>query len=182
MLEPAQMRPYTSFWIRFILILVLGSFAFQLGCYKEYDRGASAYGNSLTVVISGIHEIEEVAYSVGDEHYVLKPKNPLNKLLVAKVAVANNRSARTTMYVDESAAYLSDDTRNNFLLINPYEAREVVSDGSKYENNYVPFLWGNIELQEKYQVEGWMVFESFPEPDLVSFYWEQADPIRVALK
>lgn len=164
------------------LLLILGLLLVQMGCYREVDRGVSAYGTSLTIVISGIQEVEEVAYSAGDQHYVLKPKNPLNRFIVANVVVANNRSARTSMYVDETAAYFSDDKRNDFLLVDPYIYRENVISASEFENRYVPFLWGNIELLENYQIEGWMVFESPPDPELTSFYWEQADPIRVALK
>ena len=105
---------------------------------------------SAPIVISGIKSVDEVAYSVGEDHYVLRPKNPQNRLLVAKVVVANNRSARSTMLVDERAAYFSDDKRSNFLLVDPYEAREAVSSSSENENRYIPFLWGNIDLKENY--------------------------------
>ena len=182
MLEHTRVRRYSTSWISFVSIVIVGIFVIQSGCYREYDRGASAYGASLTVVINGIEVLDEVAYSVGEDHYVLRPKNPQNRLLVAKVVVANNRSARSTMLVDERAAYFSDDKRSNFLLVDPYEAREAVSSSSENENRYIPFLWGNIDLKENYQVEGWMVFESPPEPELTSFYWEQSDPIRVPLK
>ena len=181
MREYFRVERYSALWLSFLSMFIVGFFLIQSGCYREYDRGASAYGASLTVVISGIKSVDEGAYSVGEDHYVLRPKSPQNRLLVAKVVVANNRSARSTMFVDERAAYLSDDKRNNFLLVDPYGAREVVSASSESENRYIPFLWGNIDLKENYQVEGWMVFESPPNPELTSFYWEQADPIRVPL-
>ena len=43
---------------------------------------------------------------------------------------------------------------------------------------FKPFLWGNINLDKNFQVQGWMVFDVPKGLILGTIWWEEVDSIH----
>jgi len=166
----------------FTALIISLLYSTSFGCYRSVDTGASAYGSTLTIDVRDLDTISRVLYSERGKHYAITPRDNQNSVVVARITLMNPRSARTSLLINEEAAYLSDDKYNNFDVLNPYIDREEILKPIEGEDQYLPFLWGTVNLKEKYQIQGWMFFEVPDGADLNSFYWEQADSVRIRLK
>ena len=83
--------------------------------------------------------ISRVLYSERGKHYAITPRDNQNSVVVARITLMNPRSARTSLLINEEAAYLSDDKYNNFDVLNPYIDREEILKPIEGEDQYLPF-------------------------------------------
>ena len=148
--------------------------------YASVDRGSWAIGAHLSVNVSNVTRLPEVAYAQEGAHYVIRPRNPANELTVAKVLIVNLRSSRVSLLIDEGAASLENRRLARFGAVNPFgtqrlEAEEESSDGEQY----LPFLWGQVELEQDKQLEGWMIFETPPQLELYQMRWDQGEGLFI---
>ena len=148
--------------------------------YESVDRGNWAIGAHLSVNVSNVTHVSEVPYSSQGTNYVIRPRNPANQLTVAKVLIVNRKSSRVSLLIDEGAASLENRRLARFGPVNPFgtqrlEAEEASSEG----NEYVPFLWGEVELEQDKQLEGWMIFETPPQLELYQLRWDQGESVFV---
>jgi hypothetical protein len=151
-------------------------------CVSEPEKVAWGKGRALTINISGLALVPEVTYSVGDTHYVIRPKASGARLAVAKVYLRNDRSSQISMLVNEKAAFLTDRRSNRLGPLDPYtnrrETQEAPVDGARY----LPLLWGTTEILKGYEIQGWMFFEVPEDFTAERFNWEQAESIWVTIK
>ena len=150
--------------------------------YESVDRGSWAVGSHLSVNVSNVTQLSEVAYTQGGTNYVIRPRNPANQLTVAKILIVNRRSSRISLLIDEGAASLENRRLVRFGPVDPFgtqrlEAEEASADG----NEYVPFLWGEVELEQDKQLEGWMIFETPPQLEIYQLRWIQGESVFVRL-
>lgn len=148
--------------------------------YESVDRGSWAVGSHLSINVSNVTRLSEVAYTEQGTNYVIRPRNPANELTVAQVLIVNRRSSRVSLLIDEGAASLENRRLARFGAVNPFgtqrlEAEEEPSDGSEY----LPFLWGEVELEQDKQLQGWMIFETPPQLELYQMRWDQGESIFV---
>ncbi len=151
--------------------------------YESVDRGTWARGSHLSVNVRNITHVSEVAYEDQGTNYVIRPRNAANQLTVAKVLILNRRSSRISLLIDEGAASLENRRLARFGPVDPFgpqrlEAEEASPDG----NEYVPFLWGEVELEQDKQLEGWMIFETPPQLELYQLRWDQGERVFVRLQ
>ena len=148
--------------------------------YESVDRGSWAVGSHLSVNVSNVTHLSEVTYVHQGTNYVIRPRNPANQLTVAKVLIVNRRSSRVSMLIDEGAASLENRRLARFGPVDPFgDQRLEAEEASSEENEYVPFLWGEVELEQDKQLEGWMIFETPPQLELYQLRWDQGESIFV---
>ena len=153
-----------------------------LACYRDADRGVWTFGEALLINVSNVEEVPQVAYVEDMNHYVIQPTRPGHNLAVAKLILVNNQSSRTSLLIDETAVYVSGSGSARYVPVDPYLQREEVAEALVEEGEFLPFLWGTVELEQDFQIEGWMIFEVPEKADLRNLFWSQADTIRVRLK
>ena len=148
--------------------------------YESVDRGSWAVGSHLSVNVSNVTHVSEVAYEDQGAHYVVRPRNPANQLTVAKVLIVNRRSSRIVLLIDERAASLENRRLARFGPVDPFGAQRLEAETpSAGGNQYLPFLWGEIELEQDKQLQGWMIFETPPQLELYQLRWIQGESVFV---
>ena len=148
--------------------------------YESVDRGSWARGSHLSVNVSNVTHLSEVTYTDQGTNYVIRPRNPANQLTVAKVLILNRRSSRISLLIDERAASLENRRLARFGPVNPFGAQRLEAEEASAEGNeYVPFLWGEVELEQDKQLEGWMIFETPPQLELYQLRWDQGESVFV---
>ena len=61
--------------------------------------------------------------------------------------------------------------------LSTFAASKPTDPGDPDENLYSPFLWGEVNLDREFQVEGWMVFDVPKGLVLGSLWWDEVDSI-----
>ena len=134
-------------------------------------------GRTLTLRAIEWKSVPEVRYAVGDSHYYVQPKNKGNTLIVINLQVINFESNRVILTVDKSAMRLRDDQAEEHRPVDPLEERvEVAAEGPR-EGEFTPFIWGDLELSEKFEVIGWVIFEVPRGAKPRELIWDAADTI-----
>lgn len=160
-----------------LLMLMLVSLALVSCGSDELDRVRSR-GRSLEVHTSYPLIVEKVAFRDNSgQHRVIRPKASNRQLVLLDVTLVNRTSLITPLLIDEDAAQIGDRRGERINAVNPFESSRVIDAADPEEDLYTPFLWGQIELDKEFQVQGWMVFDVPKGLILGSLWWEEVDAI-----
>ena len=160
-----------------LLALMLAAFAL-LSCGSDEPEQVSSRGRSLEVHTTYPLIVDKVAFKdVNGQHRVIRPKASNRQLVLLDVTLVNRTSLITPLLIDEEAAQIGDRRGERIDAIDPFEASRVVDAADPDEDLYTPFLWGQIELDRQFQVQGWMVFDVPKGLILGSLWWEEVDTI-----
>ncbi len=160
-----------------LLALMLASLA-ATSCGSDDPERVSARGRSLEVHTSHPVIVEKVAFMDNSgQHRVIRPRASNRQLVLLDVTIVNRTSLITPLLIDEEAAQIGDRRGERIDAIDPFEASRVVDVADPEEDLYSPFLWGEIELDREFQVQGWMVFDVPKGLILGSLWWEEVDTI-----
>lgn len=152
-----------------------------LGACGSNGRGSRAViGRSLEIRAFAPELVDRVYYVDGDgSHRVIRPKASNRQLALVDVTVVNRTSLVTPLLINPEAARLGDRRGERIAPGDPFEAAEVTEPGNEDEDRFVPFLWGDVQLDKNSQVRGWMVFDVPKGLILGSLWWDEVDPIVV---
>ena len=160
-----------------LLLLLVASLAL-MSCGSDEPEKVSSRGRSLEVHTTHPLIVEKVAFKdVSGQHRVIRPKASNRQLVLLDVTLVNRTSLITPLLIDEEAAQIGDRRGERIDAIDPFEASRVVDSADPDEDLYTPFLWGQIELDKEFQVQGWMVFDVPKGLILGSLWWEEVDAI-----
>lgn len=160
-----------------LLALMLASLA-ATSCGSDDPERVSARGRSLEVHTSHPVIVEKVAFMDNSgQHRVIRPRASNRQLVLLDVTIVNRTSLITPLLIDEEAAQIGDRRGERIDAIDPFEASRIVDVADPEEDLYSPFLWGEIELDREFQVQGWMVFDVPKGLILGSLWWEEVDTI-----
>lgn len=146
-------------------------------CGGEPEQVASS-GRSLEIRSSYPAIVEKVAFtdSAGVSR-VIRPKASNRQLVLLNIAVVNRTSLVTPLLIDSEAAQIGDRRGERIDAIDPFAASKPTDPGDPDENLYSPFLWGEVNLDREFQVEGWMVFDVPKGLVLGSLWWDEVDSV-----
>ncbi|MDP3062844.1 MAG: hypothetical protein Q8O40_06505 [Chloroflexota bacterium] len=145
----------------------------------------------LLINLEVLKHVLEVRYSMGDEHFVIRPANANNDLVVAKLDVHNRVAAQVFMNVNQDALTLrnKESPYEEYKAIDPFQQRERVDGNNPEENEYMPFIWGPVELPQKCadandktqacRLYGWVVFETPRDAQFNQLMWSTGDTVFV---
>ena len=160
-----------------LLALMLASLA-AMSCGSDDPERVSARGRSLEVHTSYPVIVEKVAFRDNSgQHRVIRPRASNRQLVLLDITIVNRTSLITPLLIDEESAQLGDRRGERIDAVDPFEASRLVDVADPEEDLYSPFLWGEIELDREFQVQGWMVFDVPKGLILGSLWWEEVDTI-----
>lgn len=172
----AGKTPTRYFAILALLLIVVPALA---GCGGEPER-LSGRGRSLEVHTTQPLIVDKLAFTDNaGQHLVIRPRASNRQLVLLNIAVINRTSLVTPLLIDTEAAQLGDRRGERIDALNPFEAAKVVEAADPEENMYAPFLWGDVQLDRDFQVDGWMVFDVPKGLILGSLWWDEVDSIIV---
>ncbi len=148
-----------------------------LACESEPQK-VVVRGRSLELHASEPNLVDKIAFldSQG-KHRVLRPRASNRQLAMIDVTIVNRTSLVTPLLVDPEAAKLGDRRGERINPLNPFDRAEFVDAASPDEDMFKPFLWGEVELDKNFQVQGWMVFDVPKGLILGTLWWEEVDSI-----
>lgn len=162
---------------RFAAYLLAALALLLLACSSE-PKLLVVRGRSLELHASVPNLVDKIAFldSQG-KHRVLRPRASNRQLAMVDVTIVNRTSLVTPLLVDPDAADLGDRRGERISPLNPFENAEYVDATSPDEGKFMPFLWGEVELDKNFQVQGWMVFDVPKGLILGTLWWEEVDTI-----
>ena len=105
---------------RFTFVVAIISLGLFAGCYRSVDRGEWSVGSHLTINVSNIEKLSEVPYTEDGNDYVIRPRNPANLLMVAKVLIVNRKSSRISLLIDTGAAAMLNRNLVRYPAVDPF--------------------------------------------------------------
>ena len=164
---PARIRVATYLLAALTLLL--------LACSSEPEL-LVVRGRSLELHASQPNLVDKIAFLDREgNHRVLRPRASNRQLAMIDVTIVNRTSLVTPILVDPEAADLGDRRGERVSPMNPFERAEFVDATSPDEDKFKPFLWGDINLDKNFQVQGWLVFDVPKGLILGTIWWEEVD-------
>lgn len=162
---------------RFATYLVATLALLLVACESEPEK-LVVRGRSLELHASQPDLVDKISFLDREgKHRVLRPRASNRQLAMIDVTIVNRTSLVTPLLVDPDAADLGDRRGERVSPLNPFERAEFVDATSPDEDKYKPFLWGEVELDKNFQVQGWMVFDVPKGLILGTLWWEEVDSI-----
>ncbi len=159
-------------------------------------RGTDWYfGNALVVRVTAVQRTEEVRFTEGEVHFVIRPSQENTQLAAVKMEIRSREANIVFLSIGQESVSLRDQDDVSYQPIDFRERREVVEVKDEEEERYrkekredafAPFLWGDVELPRKCgeplldcQLVGWVLFEVPKGIEAKLVLWEAADTIYV---
>ena len=171
------------------LVILLSLLALP-ACITGSSATDWAFGEALTVRVKEMRLVDEVAYSIEDNHYVLRPSQEGRMIAASRLELRNRQANVVFLSIDAQSARLRDAEFFDYRPLNPFQDRSEVAEELPSDGNLLPFLWGDgidapaVELHETCdeagspcELVGWMFFEVPSEIEYYQFIWETADTI-----
>lgn len=186
-LSPQKQHSYTnpasSSKLRFfklpasVFALSLIAVLLATACSSEPDIVA-VRGRSIEIHAERPVVLEKVSYSTGSgEHRVLRPRASNRQLAAVLVTVVNRTSTVMPLLVDPEAARLGDRRGERIGALDPFERYGTVDVPDVAEDKFAPLLWGDIQLDRNYQVQGWVLFDVPKGLTLGTLWWDEVDEV-----
>ena len=162
----------------FVLLVLLAASLALFACGSDDPEKVRSRGRSLEVHTTYPLIVEKVAFMDSQgQHRVIRPRASNRQLVLLDITLVNRTSLITPLLIDEEAAQIGDRRGERIDAIDPFESSRVVDAADPDEDLYSPFLWGQIELDKEFQVEGYMIFDVPKGLILGSLWWEEVDAI-----
>lgn len=162
-----------------VVALALTMLGILAACGGNDNSGTISYsGRSLEIHATKPEAVEKVAFMDSEgRHRLLRPIASNRQLAVVNVTLVNRTSTIIPLLIDPSAAELGDRRTRRIEAVDVFEVAEVIDTADSGEGSFVPFLWGEVELQRNTQVGGWMVFDVPKGLKLYTLWWNEVDDI-----
>ena len=161
-----------------VAISMLAMLGILAACGGNDFTGVSRVGRSLEIYAPKPVLVEKVAFLDGEgRHRLLRPIASNRQLAVVNVTIVNRTSTIIPLLVDPSAAELGDRRTRRVEAVDIFEVAAIIDEADPEEGNFVPFLWGQVELERNTQVGGWMVFDVPKGLNLQTLWWNEVDDI-----
>ena len=171
------------------LVILLSLLALS-ACTTGSSATDWAFGEALTVRVKEMRLVDEVAYSIEDNHYVIRPSQEGRMIAAAHLELRNRQANIVFLSIDTQSARLRDGEFFDYRPLNPFQDRSEVAEALPSDGTLLPFLWGDgspnappVDLHKNCgenlncQLVGWMFFEVPSEIEYYQFIWESADTI-----
>ena len=165
-----------ALWV--MLLALLGAIA---ACGGNPGVAVSV-GRSLELHVSTPDIVNEVNFI--DEAGIprqIRARASNRQLAVVEVTVVNRTSIVTPLRISSESAQLGDRRGQRIEALDPFESGRPIAELSEEDRTYTSFLWGDTQLERKFQITGWMVFDVPKGLTLGTFWWREVDTISVNL-
>jgi len=150
-----------------------------------------AFGEALTIRVKEMRLVEEVYYSIEENHYVVRPSQQDKMIAGAHIELRNQQAGFVVLDITETAARLRDSEFLDYQPLNPFKQRTAIDKEAAGEELLVPFLWADgsaetptIQLNQicdaagsPCELVGWLFFEVPKDIEYYQFIWETGDTV-----
>ena len=177
-------------------LALLALAAVVLGCSSEPDV-VGRKGRSIEIHAGRPVVVEKVAFSVtsddGEKLKVIRPRASNRQLAAVLVTVVNRTSTVMPLLVDPEAARLGDRRGERIPALDPFESSsfsehidteesgllylDLTGDPVEGDDKTIPLLWGQVELDRHFQVQGWVLFDVPKGLTLGTLWWDEVDEV-----
>ncbi|MBI4561652.1 MAG: hypothetical protein HY724_06365 [Candidatus Rokubacteria bacterium] len=158
------------------LLMLLGLALVGVGCYNAQLKSQWVRGAQLSMGVGALRMTDEVIYTQEGQSRVIRPAEG-QTLVAVPLRLRNDRTGKALLFVDQDAAVLTDTGGRRYTPVDPF-ARAAPLEGPSDEKKVIAsFLWGEISLDQNYQISGWLVFETPPGREWQDLEWRQGDTI-----
>ena len=164
--------------IAVIALVIVGFIVYWFGFRDSGDSDLIfSRGRSLELFLTTPEIVESVVFKdLSGQLRVIRPRATNRQLAVVDTIVVNRTSLVTPLLVDSDAARLGNRRGERINALDPFAASKLAETVTPEEvDKYAPFLWGEIELDRNFQVQGWMVFDVPKGLVLGTFWWDEVD-------
>lgn len=174
----------------YLLLLALAVTLVAAGCRNSPSKGQWFGSDSLLINMESLKTVPEVRYTEGADHYVIRPTDSKNNLVVVRLDVRNRAASQVFMDISSETVIIRGDKAGNYpeyKAIDPFTQRERVDSSGPNEDAYVPFLWGPVELPQECpdasgqmqscRLYGWVVFEVPKGTKFTQMQWRTGDTV-----
>ena len=155
------------------------------GCGSDDPDFAFARGRSIEIHAQRPVMLEKVSFSSTSttggvstlQHRIIRPKASNRQLAAVQVTVVNRTSTVMPLLIDPEAARLGDRRGQRINALDPFDRSDVIEAADEEENKYSPLLWGDIQLDRNFQVEGWVLFDVPKGLTLGTLWWDEVDDV-----
>lgn len=110
-------------------------------------------------------------------HFVVRPAKEGHSLYLVRVSLINRISQFESLRVASSTVQLRGELDVEWPAVDPFEQADEVETAPPDEDKYVPFVWGNTELLQGFQLEGWLIFELPQGTEPKRMRWDTGDTV-----
>ncbi len=165
-----------ALWV--MSLALLGAVA---ACGGNPDLAVSL-GRSLELHVSTPAIVNEVNFFDKEgKPRQIRARASNRQLAVVEVTVVNRTSIVTPLRIDSESAQLGDRRAQRIDVLDPFETGRPIAELSEQDQTYTGFLWGDTQLERRFQITGWMVFDVPRGLTLGTFWWREVDQISVNL-
>lgn len=159
--------------------------ALSAGCGSDDPDYAFARGRSIEIHAQRPVLLEKISFSSTStkagvstlQHRIIRPKASNRELAAVLVTVVNRTSTVMPLLIDPEAARLGDRRGQRINALDPFERSVVIEAADEEEDEYSPLLWGEIQLDRNFQVEGWVLFDVPKGLTLGTLWWDEVDDV-----
>ena len=171
-----QRRPSTIGRWTGLIALSCAIVVLAAACGSEPNMVA-VRGRSIEIHAEQPVVLDKVSYSNGTEHRVLRPRASNRQLAAVLVTVVNRTSTVMPLLVNPEAARLGDRRGERIEAVDPFARFGTTDVASEDEDRYSPLLWGDIQLDRNFQVQGWVIFDVPKGLTLGTLWWDEVDEV-----
>ena len=158
-------------------MLIMVAVPLTAACSSEPDLVA-VRGRSIEIHAERPVILEKVSYSTNSgEHRVLRPRASNRQLAAVLITVVNRTSTVMPLLVDTEAARLGDRRGERIRAMDPFDRFGTIDVADVDEDKYSPLLWGDIQLDRNFQVQGWVIFDVPKGLTLGTLWWDEVDEV-----
>ena len=172
--RPAAAKP-AALWV--MMFVLLGAIAV---CGNP--DVAVSLGRTLELHVSTPNIVNEVNFfDEAGKPRQIRARASNRQLVVVEVTIVNRTSIVTPLRIDSESAQLGDRRGQRIDVLDPFESGRPLAELSEEDRTYTGFLWGDTQLERKFQITGWMVFDVPKGLTLGTLWWREVDQISVDL-
>lgn len=166
-------------YIQYIVTLVALAAMLAAACGDDKLTSITLGGRGMTMNVSDLTVVDGVVYQDTDlNYYNLGPARDGHHFIAARITIWNIRSGLLSINISEESGILEGMEGEEALPVNPYERRVQLDAPPAALSPHLPFLWGPSDLQQDFNITGWIIFEAPDGMEIRQLKWEQVDTLR----
>ena len=176
--RPNNWQLYDNYDVMFLMAGLLTAMLMIAGCGPSPDI-VLARGRILQISATPLQTVLDIGYSEQQKSYAIRPRAVGKALFLTRVSILNRTAGLASILVDDQAVFVEDSQGNRYRPVNPFEPRDPVTSPLAMDGAFTPFLWGNSEVRENFEVSGWLVFELPQNSHVRVLLWDQVENLRL---
>ena len=173
----AVIGPPSGTLLTVMLLITLASMVAACGGEAKL---VGSNGTNLQVYTTRPEIAEKITFQDAEgNHRVVRPKASNRQLAVVNITIVNRTTTVIPMLLMGEAIQIGDRRGEKINVLDPFISSKIVDEADPEEDKYLPFMWGEQELDRGFQMSGWIAFDVPKGIRLTSLWWNEVDQMIV---